>query len=144
MSPEAAIAERIVALATSAGTRVYQLRLPQSATFPAVRVQLITGRRFPHLRGGGADLRMALIQVDSYARESSGADPYEAVTTLAGEINGDDAGSGLSGWAGESPGSPGLQITGVLPNGEARPMYEAEDLRLVRMMQEFQVWYRPA
>lgn len=143
MTVETGIRERIVALATAAAGRVYLMKLPESATFPAVRVQLISDRGIPHLRGGGSGLRIARVQVDAYSREASGADPYAIASELADEITGDDAGSGLSGWAGTVGGSPALTVASVL-FVDRQPLYEADELRLVRIRQDFFVWYRRA
>lgn len=138
--------QRILDLNTSASTRVYPLKLPQQlATWPAVRVQLIDAPKDYHLRGG-AGLYPAVVQVDAYAPESSGGDPYDTVTTLADEINGDDAGSGVSGWTGTVD---DLQVTGAFLI-DRRPMYEpgmgtgqtGGELRLVRMMLQYRMHYR--
>lgn len=149
MTVEEAVIERILALNTSAGTRVFMLKLPQKlATWPAARVQLIDDPEDYHLRGGSA-LGRARVQVDAYAPESSGGDPYATVAQLADEINGDDAGSGLSGWIG-SFGSPPLTITGLFrinrrtsyePGGGAVATGGA-DLRLVRTQMDFWVHYK--
>jgi hypothetical protein len=139
VTPETAIRDRIVALGTVAGSRVYLLVLPQSPTLPAVRVQLIDDAGFAHLRGGGSDLRKARVQVDAYAREASGTDPYDVASGLADEINGDDAGSGLSGYRGTVSGMEIQSVAFV----DRQPIYEADELRLVRVRQDFFVWYRP-
>lgn len=139
MTPEEAVLNRIVGLSTSAGARVYQLRLPQHATLPAVRVQVIDDLDTYHLRGG-AGLKRARVQVDAFAQESSGGDPYEAAQALADEINGDDAGSGLSGYMG-SEGSPGFDIAAIF-RVFRRSSYESEELRQVRIQQDYEVHYR--
>lgn len=140
MTPETAIADRIVALNTAAAGRVYLLKVPQSAQMPAVRVQLVDDIGFPHLRGGGSGVMVARVQVDAYAREGSGTDPYAEAAALAAEIRGDDAGSGLSGFQGTVS---GLEIRwAVIVNRLA--MYEGEEQRLVRILQDCLVWYRPA
>jgi hypothetical protein len=140
VTPETAIRARIAALSTTASTRVYLLKLPQSPTLPAVRVQLIDDFGFSHLRGGGSDLRRARVQVDAYSREASGVDPYETAAALADAINGDEAGSGLSGFTGTVD---GMEITAIqFVNRQA--MYEGDEQRLVRVSQDFFVWYRPA
>lgn len=135
-----AIRQRLAGMGTAAGARVYLMKLPESATYPAIRVQGIDDFGFVHLRGGGANLRRARVQVDAYSREASGVDPFTVASDLADEINGDDAGSGLSGFLGTVG---GLEIAGVL-NVDRQPLYEADELRLVRVRQDFFVWYRPA
>jgi hypothetical protein len=139
VTPETAIRDRIVALGTAAGSRVYLLILPQSPTLPAVRVQLIDDFGITHLRGGGSGLRTARVQVDAYAREGSGTDPYTVASDLADEINGDDAGSGLSGYRGTVSGMEIQSVAFV----DRQALFEADELRLVRVRQDFFVWYRP-
>lgn len=138
MSPEEAVADRIMALNTSAGSRVWMLKLPQQPTLPAVRVQLVDDPEDYHLRGGSAHGR-ARVQVDAYAAEDSGADPYAVANALAEEINGDDAGSGLSGayW---DTGSPTFRITGAFRLDRSVD-YDPDERRLVRVRQDFAVHY---
>lgn len=142
MTPEEAVVARIVDLNTTAGTRVYQLRLEQSATLPAVRVQVIDDLDAYHLRGG-AGLKRARVQVDAFAHETSGGDPYASAQALADAINGDDAGSGLSGFAGviQGSGSPGLEIAAIF-RVFRRAEYESAELRQVRIQQDYDVHYR--
>jgi hypothetical protein len=135
---EEAVRQRILDLSTPAGSRVYMLKLPQRPTLPAVRVQLIDDPEEYHLRGGSTFGR-ARVQVDCYDAESSGADPYGSVNDLAAAVNGDDAGSGLSGWRGEL-GSPALTITGAF-RVDRQALYEGEELRMVRMRLDFMVHY---
>lgn len=139
MTPEAALVDRLVAMATSAGARVYQLILPQAPTLPAIRVQQISDQAVPHLRGGGSSQRRARIQVDAYARVSSGVDPYTQATDLAEEIIGDDAGSGLAGFTGTVS---GMDIASI-QLFDRQAMYEGDELKLVRVRMDFFVWYRP-
>lgn len=138
MTVEEAVRQRILNLNTSAASRVYMLKLPQKlATWPAVRVQLIDDPEDYHLRGG-AGLKRARVQVDCYSPESSGGDPYATVTTLADEVDGDDAGSGLSGYTGMVE---GIELSSV-QRIDRRPDYEAGELRLVRMFLDYRVHYR--
>lgn len=141
MTPEEAVLARIVTLNTTAGSRVYQLRLEQQATLPAVRVQLIDDLDAYHLRGG-AGLKRSRVQVDAFAVESSGGDPYATAQLLADEINGDDAGSGLSGFAGfvQGAGSPGLDVAAIV-RVFRRAEYESAELRQVRIQQDYIVHY---
>ena len=139
MSPEIAVIERIKDLSTVADDRVYMLRLPQHSTLPAVVVQLIDDPEEYHLRGGSTFGR-ARVQIDSYAEETSGGDPYSTASALADQINGDDAGSGLSGFQG-SIGSPPFTVTGAFRQ-DRRAEYEPDELRLVRLRMDFFVHYR--
>lgn len=141
MTPEEAVAARLLdigAVTALVGARVYLDKLPQAGTYPAVLVQLISEPTDYHLRGGLRD--RARVQVDAYVAEANGADSYTQVMALADAINGDDAGSGLSGWTGEL-GSPALRITGILRVDRSRS-YEPDELRLLRQRQDFLVHFR--
>lgn len=127
------------AVTAIASTRVYVDKLPQHPTYPAVLVQLVHEPTDYHLRGGLRD--RARIQVDAYVSETSGADAYDQVNDLADAIHGDDAGSGLSAWAGEIAGTPPLTITGILRIDRARG-YEPAELRLLRQRQDYWVHFR--
>lgn len=138
MSPEEAVRARIVSLAAVtalASDRVYMLKVDQDDDMPAVRVQLVGEQYTPHLRGGGG-VRRARVQVDAFAAESSGADPYANARALADAINGDGSGSGLDGWRGTVNGTT---VQGILRVDRA-VSYEAEELRLVRVRQDYFVW----
>jgi len=67
------------------GTRGYVQNLPQSADFPAFRVQLVDDIETSHLRGGSA-LRPARVQVDAIGEEDDGVDAYMQATKLAAAI----------------------------------------------------------
>lgn len=145
MTVEEVVTARVAALAavvSLAGSRVYLDKLPQSPTFPAVRVQLIDGLAGYHLRGPDG-VSKARVQVDAYAHEDSGADPYAAVMALTDAINGDGFGTaatGLSGWKGEV-GSPPFIVLGCFRTNRLR-RYDPDELRLLTMSQDFMVWYR--
>lgn len=141
MSPEEAVLNRIVDLNTSAGTRVYMLKLPQNVTLPAVRVQVIDDPGDYHLRGGSRP-QVARVQVDAVAQEASGVGAYEVALQLADEINGDDLGSGLSGAIWSAAGSPtSLDVIGAF-RVDRQPMYDPEELRQVRIRQDYSIHYR--
>jgi hypothetical protein len=134
---EQAVLDHLVAdgdVAALVGTRVYQLVLPQGGTLPAVRVQLIDEPVDYHLRGE-VDITRARVQVDAYAGEASGVDPYSGATALGEAIH-----AALSGMK-FSVGSPALEVTGVFRQNR-EVLYEAEELRLVRVLQDYWVWSR--
>src|SRR4051812_29305383 len=81
-------------VAAFVGARVYQLKLPQQPTLPALRVQLIAEPSIYHLRGF-MNAWMALVQIDAYASEFNPAfpDPYDQVEQIAAAV--DDALSGV-------------------------------------------------
>lgn len=150
VTPEEAVRQRILDLSTIAGTRVFTLKLPQKlATWPAACVQLVRDMRDYHLRGGSR-IGKAFMWVKLYAPEASGVDPYARVVQLAGEIAGDEAGSGLNGWIGEF-GSPAFRITGAFLISRGDPTYEpgegtgsdsGGELRIVLMPLYYRVHYR--
>lgn len=57
---------------TAIGTRLYPIKLPQTATFPAMTMQRISGVRFPPLKGR-ASLARPRFQFDIWVRESATA-----------------------------------------------------------------------
>lgn len=150
MTPEQAVLDRIrdiAAVAALVGTRVYQLRLPQGATLPAVRVQQIGDVGSMHQRGE-TNLYRTRVQVDAYAGEASGTDPYAAATTLADAIHGDwQDGSpappqGLSGWQGDASGSPpAIRVVTAIRVTRA-VSYDSDELRQVRVRQDYQVTWK--
>jgi hypothetical protein len=134
---EEAVRQRILDLITNAGSRVYMMNVPQQlSTWPAVRVQLVDDPGAYHLRGGLPS--EARVQVDCYAPETSGGDPYATVATLGSQVNGDDAGSGLSAWNGAIE---DVRIDLAKRIGR-RPFYEGGERRLMRMQFDFWVHYR--
>lgn len=139
MTAEEAICAQLLATAgvtALVSTRVYQLRLPQGPTLPAIRVQAVGTIDFYHLRGGDVAER-ARIQTDAYAAEASGVDPYAQAVSVAEAIY--TALNGQRFVVNDSPAS--LQVTGVLRAGR-QVFYEPEELRTVRIMQDWIVWSR--
>lgn len=128
------VADRIAAdsgVQALVGTRVYQLKLPQRPTLPAIRVQLIDEPESYHLRGD-VDLTRARVQVDAYVWEVgvTGYDPYASVEAVADAAR--DALVGEPFTSGGRSGSAFRETRTVL--------YEGEELRLIRVTQDFTVW----
>jgi hypothetical protein len=147
MTIEQAIRERlldITPLTALVSTRVYQLKLPQAPTLPAVRIQQISELDEFHFRGPD-HLLVTRLQIDAYANEASGTNPYDVAAAVANAIHGDGLGpqaSGLSGWTGQSVGSPVAIHVAFVKRLSRQPMYEADELRLVRIRQDYQVhWW---
>lgn len=120
------------------GDRFFQLRLPQSPVYPCGRVQVLY-EPVLYTHDGPMNLRRAHVQIDAFDQESSGSDPYDAVTTLASAI--DTAVSGYIGPMGD--GSPQLDVRGV-QRLNRMPTYDPDELRVVRIIQTYDVWYRAA
>lgn len=140
MTVEQAVRERLLAdgaLAVLVSTRVYMLKLPQKPTLPAVRVQLVDEPKDYHLRGEDGATR-ARVQVDAYQYETA-TDPYDSVSDVA-----DAAHDALSGQRFTDTGSPvSLEVTGAFRQSR-RVLYEVEAFRLIRISQDFTVWWKAA
>lgn len=117
------------------GPRVYQLKLPQQPTLPAVRVQLVAEPSDPHLRGERRWWQ-ADVQVDAYANEFDPAhpDPYATVSLVADAVD-LALTKGPSYWVGALRMQKAKRITRA-------PLYDANEIRLARIMQEFRCTYR--
>jgi Protein of unknown function (DUF3168) len=123
------------ALAALVGTRIYQVHLPQSPSYPAVLVQSVSEPVTYHARGPN-NLVQTRIQVDSYASEAAGGNQLDVVnqTALLVDLR-------LSG-ATFRAGTPPLSVRAVFRSNRL-DLYEPED-RLLRIMLEYLVWSRPA
>lgn len=143
MTSELAICARL--LATSAvtaivGTRVWEIALPQEPTLPAIRVQLISDPVGYHLRGPDGASR-SRVQVDAYVSERAASavdDPGANLNVLADAI--DDCLGGQVFTAG----SPiEIRVTGVFRQNRSK-MRETDELRYLRVMQDYIVWSKAA
>jgi len=116
--------------------RVYQLKLPQQPALPAIRVQLVSEPAIYHLRGV-TNLYQAVVQVDAFANEYDllRPDPYDTVQLLSDAIE-----SCLSGARFRLP---PITVTGSI-RLTRQPLYDAEELRLARLMQEYRLTYHGA
>ena len=139
MTVEQAVVEHLLAdaaVAAIVGARGYQLRLPQSPTYPAFRVQMIGEPKIYQLRGG-VNLWNSRIQTDAFADVTSGGDPYAAAADLADAI--DDALAGRKFTDGGTP--PDIQVD-VSKRIDRRPLDEPGEIGVVRMLQDYSVWAR--
>lgn len=137
MTVEQAVIERLQASAdvtALVSTRIYQLTLPQKPTLPAIRVQLISEPRTYQLRGEDGAIR-ARVQVDAYAAEGNGTDPYAAAHAVAEAVRGALSGKRFT------VGSPAITVMGAMVDNR-RVLYEAGELRSVNHSQDFIVWWR--
>jgi hypothetical protein len=143
MTAEEAVWTRLLALSgvtALVSTRVSVGKLPQGPTYPCVRVSLVSHTPDAYHLRGQAGLVEDVIQVDAFAHEASGVDPYATASDLAEAINGDGAGSGLSGWAG-SIGSPACVVVSCQREAR-RQQYDPEELQVVGISQDYRVTYR--
>jgi Protein of unknown function (DUF3168) len=118
------------------GARVYQLKLPQQPTLPAVRVQLVSEPAIYHTRGV-VNCYQALIQVDAFANEFDVVrpDPYDTVEQLADVIDRCLSGARFT--------IEPIHVTGSFRASRA-PLYDPDELRLARIMQEYRITYHGA
>lgn len=140
MTVEQAIADRLssdAGVSALVGTRVWQLKLPQSPTLPAVVVQLISDPSEHHLRGEVGQTR-SRVQVDCYGKDSGVADPYEAVTDVAEAVS--DALCGVEPFTVAGAGSPSVdRYVQFVRRLSRMSMHEGDELRVVRVTQDFLV-----
>jgi hypothetical protein len=122
-----------IGVTTLVSTRIYQVRLPQSPTLPALRVQLISEPHNHHLRGPDGAAR-ARVQIDSYVSDAI-SDPYGSIDAIGSAIR-----SALDGAVFTVD---DFAVTGSLCVHRL-VMYEADDLRLWREVQDYIVWTRTA
>lgn len=142
MTVEEAVRARILTVAAVTAivsTRVYLKKLPQSPTYPCALVQIVSEITSYHLRGESG-LKVARVQVDDFAKELSGIDPYALATTVADVIHGDGGGSGLSGFSGDI-GSPAFRIFLIQRLGR-RADYDPDEVKVLRVSQDYQVIFR--
>lgn len=150
MTPEQAVISRmesISAVTAIVGTRIHQLKLPPTPTYPAIRVQHVSEVTEAHLRGSGG-LRHTRIQIDAVARESSGVDALDQALALAEAIEGNGGGSGsvapsgLAGWRGTMGSPASIRIDAILKAASGQD-YDAGELRTVRVRHDYIVHWAP-
>lgn len=123
------------ALAALVGTRIYQVHLPQSPTYPAIVVHSVAEPRSYHYRGPD-NLARTRIQIDAYTSEHAGGNQKNVVDITAWTVE-----ARLSG-APFQAGTPALAIRATVRTNKL-DLYEAED-RLLRVMLEYLVVSRPS
>lgn len=136
MTVEAAIVAKLKAtsaVAALVSARIYLLKLPSKVTYPAIRVQLISDREPKHLRGP-IGLHEDRVQIDAYEAETA-TDPYGSAGSVAEAVN-----AALV-FEGFTVGAVRVQSAEQV---DRRSMREADELNLVRILQDFKVWSRAA
>lgn len=142
MTVEDVVLARLLSLTTltaMTSTRMYLGKLPQSPTYPAVKVFAVDDIGEGHLRGGGGVLT-ARIQVDCYAREVSGVNPKALANAVSDAVRGPGDGTALDGWV-EAVGSPVFWVLGCL-FADRHEGYDETELRVYTVSQDFMVSYR--
>jgi hypothetical protein len=141
------IKERLLAMApltSLVGQRVFELVLPQNEKRTAVRFFVMGAPRPTHRRGPVNHFSQR-VQVDSYV-PIGGIDPLGEVKAIADAVMGDGLGddaTGLSGWRGSLVGSPDtLHVFDVEVTDDGQGMVEMDEIRRVRIRQEYRVHWR--
>lgn len=137
MNVEEAIATKLKAdagVSAIVGVRVWQLKWPQTPTLPAVMVQLVDEVGDNHLHGD-VGMTQARVQVDAYGKESGVADPYGAVVDLAFAV--------YTALVGIAPFSVGDRRVLSVKWLMRRTLFEAAEIRAVRVTQDFEVFSEP-
>lgn len=147
MTIEEAISRRVALLLAGSPTppTIALDILPQSPTYPAVCIRLIGPENTEYTLEGTVNKGDALIQVDTFALEGNGNDPYADATELAERIHGTPGTPGLSGWRGfvddgNSP-STALEILGIFRE-DRRRAYDPDVPRVVSIQQDYRCHYR--
>jgi hypothetical protein len=135
MTVEEAVLQRLLDTAevtAVVSSRVWLYRMPPNPTMPAVLVQLIADTRMNHLRGPNGT-SPARIQVDAYVADSASTAP--GLIDLSDAID-----LALSGEA-FTVGSPSRTVQ-FCNRLDRRVLYEFDELKQLRMMQDYRVWSR--
>lgn len=143
MTGELVVAKRL--LATSAVTaivvaRIYKLVLPQSPTLPAIVVQVVDDPMSYHLRGTQRLCRTR-VQVDAYVSEvptTAVPDPGSKLSALETAID-----TALSGKV-FTVGSPVEASVKLVTREDRKNMRDADELRQLRTMLDYVVWWQAA
>lgn len=72
-------------IATAVGTRIYPVKLPQGATFPAMTILRVSDPRLNVLRGTPS-LARPRYQIDCWVRETSGLDAFTRAQDLGAAV----------------------------------------------------------
>jgi Protein of unknown function (DUF3168) len=124
------------------GSNVWTLELPQSADFPAIRLQEISRVMQAHLRGQD-DLLVSRVQIDSFARKGDG-DAYAVAWAVADAVAGelvDGAATGLAGFRGALG---ALAIVSSLAGDATERIDTTNNLTVVRVISEYFVYFKAA
>jgi len=102
---------------------------------------LIDDVRESHLRGGHRHGR-ARIQLDVYAGESSGVEPYQLASEFYETLHGPEDGTALGAYQGHVGGTPGGMFIEEIRRIDRQSFYEPDEMRLVRIRADYFVYYR--
>ncbi len=135
MTIEEAFRAQLIAdedVAAIVDARVYTLILEQSATFPAIRIQLVSEIELMTLRGDLTNLFAARLQVDAWAAYDGSDDPNAAARALGRAVHWALMRAPFS--AGSSPIEIEVTSTQLADRGVD---YVADEQKLVRVRQDY-------
>jgi len=141
MTVERAFLTLMETIDPTAADRMFMLHGPQDPVLPVVVVLLVDDPAAYHLRGRNRSGR-ARVQLDVYAGERSGADAYGLASDFADTLDGDGAGSGLSGFRGHVGSSPAGMFLESVQQIDRQSLFEPDELRLVRIRLDYFAYYR--
>lgn len=121
-------------ISTLVGARVYALKFPQSVTYPAVRMLIVSQMERVMSHDGDSLLAAFRVQIDSAVKESSGVNAMASAATLAGHIK-----TVLSGFKGVV-GSPPVVTFASIKLLNVVDLYDPDELTVVRRAQDYEVW----
>jgi len=117
------------AITAVTSTRIYNMRAPDNPTFPLITFQRISNIREHTMSGEQAKLTDTLVQVDCWARESSG---LAVVRQLAINVR-----LTLDNYRGTAS---GVDVQGIMSQNESDSWDETTEV--YRVMQQFKVIHR--
>lgn len=132
------------------GQRVFELVLPQNEKRASIRYQVF-GKPFTQHFRGRVNQFSQRCRVDAYVGIDQGnGDPIGLARDIGEAVIGDGLGtnaSGFAGWVGvveTSSASPddSIHVLGVDVLDDGEPMFEEDELKRIRLRQEFMVHWR--
>lgn len=131
----------VSAVTALVSTRVYTTIAKRGATPPYVIVRDIDDFEGAHLRGTDGVIQ-ARVQVDAVMTTKTGADAHAVCRNVLAACDGDGAGAGLAGFAGDLGGSPGVPVLGILPGRMVPPRVVLEEQEVLLLGRDYRVTYR--
>lgn len=129
----------ISALVALVSQKVTAVQFQQDTRPPAVRVITVSDFEPMHLRGSSG-LLSARVQVDVLGATYAQAVAVMAVVhgTFAGGVS-----TGLNGWSGTVGGSPGVEVTSILPDpAGVRDLYDPDERKQFLQSRDYFVMRR--
>ncbi len=140
MTPEQAIRARLLAtpaVTAIVASRIYEIAAPESPTVPLIVIRLVSEPVEYHLRGPVGTITTG-VQIDGYVSEraiSASDDPGANLNALGAAID-----ASLSGQVFTAGSPASIQVTGVFRRNRMKPPRAADELRYLRVIQDYIVW----